>query len=126
MNNRFDSLLEEIKGLREDNARLQKRLDAKDAEINRLTRQPTAPPAMDIQHPSSPNPTATDTAKDTEDGEILEALSSTKIAAFKADLTQTVVKELLTVMKKSASPTPRHPTLVLAVRLPRYSRSTSM
>ncbi|KAI8847299.1 hypothetical protein BC829DRAFT_418450 [Chytridium lagenaria] len=36
---------------------------------------------------------------DTEDGEVLEALSTTKLAAFKADLTKTVVAELLTAMK---------------------------
>ncbi|KAI8829326.1 hypothetical protein BC829DRAFT_423986 [Chytridium lagenaria] len=44
MNTRFDSLMDEIQGLRADNARLQQRLEAKDAEINRLTRQPPAPP----------------------------------------------------------------------------------
>ncbi|KAI8828639.1 hypothetical protein BC829DRAFT_424158 [Chytridium lagenaria] len=64
---------------------------------------------MDIQQSTPSNPTATDTAKDTEEGEILEALSSTKIAAFKADLTQTVVKELLTVMKEIGFTNPSSP-----------------
>ncbi|KAI8828082.1 hypothetical protein BC829DRAFT_424260, partial [Chytridium lagenaria] len=48
MDTRMEDLLLEVKALREDNARLQKRLDDKDAEIHRLTakpwdHQPTAP-----------------------------------------------------------------------------------
>ncbi|KAI8847300.1 hypothetical protein BC829DRAFT_418451 [Chytridium lagenaria] len=40
-----------------------------------------------------------------EDGEVIEDLSATKLAAFKADLTKTVVAELLVAMKKKDSST---------------------
>ncbi|KAI8849144.1 hypothetical protein BC829DRAFT_416969 [Chytridium lagenaria] len=115
LNIRLDSLLDEIKGLRDDNSRLQKRLDAKDEEINRLTRQNIPPP---IETPTLPTPTVpAATPMDTEDGEVLEALSTTKLAAFKADLTKTVVSEILGAMKDAGltnlstrHSTPRRPS----------------
>ncbi|KAI8829577.1 hypothetical protein BC829DRAFT_423890 [Chytridium lagenaria] len=106
MNLRLDSLLTEIKGLREDNSQLQKRLDDKDAEINRLTRNPSLLLAPTPKVPPPAVPTAPTPDMETEEGEVEEAIPATKLAAFKADLTKTVVAELLTAMKEAGLVTP--------------------
>ncbi|KAI8838656.1 hypothetical protein BC829DRAFT_421174 [Chytridium lagenaria] len=107
MEDRLDALLEEIKGLREDNAKLQKRLDAKDEEINRLTRQPAQSPLNSLaHHPLTAAIDNTADGMDTEEGEVLESLSSTKLAAFKQDLTKTVVAEILVAMKEAGMTSP--------------------
>ncbi|KAI8828129.1 hypothetical protein BC829DRAFT_424250 [Chytridium lagenaria] len=67
-------------------------------------------------HPAHPNGPCCH-SMDTEDGEVLEALSTTKLAAFKADLTKTVVSEILGAMKDAGltnlstrHSTPRRPS----------------
>ncbi|KAI8838655.1 hypothetical protein BC829DRAFT_421173 [Chytridium lagenaria] len=107
MDTRMEDLLLEVKALREDNARLQKRLDDKDAEIHRLNRQALGPTnqTAPVKIPTVPAPVE-DNGMEHEDGEVIEDLSATKLAAFKADLTKTVVAELLVAMKEEGFPRP--------------------
>ncbi|KAI8849145.1 hypothetical protein BC829DRAFT_416970 [Chytridium lagenaria] len=109
MDARMEDLLLEVKALREDNVRLQQRLDAKDAEIHRLNREALKPTVATAPEKTPPTAAPAEGINmETEDGEVLEELSATKLAAFKADLTRTVVAELIVAMKEEgiARPTP--------------------
>ncbi|KAI8828928.1 hypothetical protein BC829DRAFT_424092 [Chytridium lagenaria] len=121
----MEDLLLEVKALREDNARLQKRLDDKDAEIHRLNRQalgPTNQPHLLRSHRPAP---VEDNGMEHEDGEVIEDLSATKLAAFKADLTKTVVAELLVAMKEEGFPRPTPTAYARRPPPPTFSRNAT-
>ncbi|KAI8838654.1 hypothetical protein BC829DRAFT_421172 [Chytridium lagenaria] len=122
MDARMEDLLLEVKALREDNARLQKRLDDKDAEIHRLNRQALKPTTASAPEklPSTADPEDENTME-TEDGEVLEELSATKLAAFKADLTKTVVAELIVAMKEEGLARPSSSTYAQRPPPPTFS-----
>ncbi|KAI8847301.1 hypothetical protein BC829DRAFT_418452 [Chytridium lagenaria] len=92
------------------------------------TALPTNPLLLQL-FPSRPHPPAPTTAADVdmveEEGEVFEAVSATKLAAFKADLTKDVVKELLAAMKEAGLDKSSPPYMAPAVSSPRSFRKTS-
>ncbi|KAI8850369.1 hypothetical protein BC829DRAFT_442191 [Chytridium lagenaria] len=66
---------------------------AKEAEIRRLTDPSPIPAAAPIKPSIPAEPINAEIDMEEEDGEVFESIPATKLAAFKADLTKTVLEE---------------------------------